>query len=335
MKPLTVLFMILCVLNFISCTEQILGEDPPDAPSDNFTVLWNDFDMHYARFTYKNIAWDSLYSVYYPQIHSGSTDEELFNVLALLLDHLKDTHAVLESPFRYYHYYPQRYVQNFNFANVKARYLQNARTQKAFTYGQLSAEIGYIHVSTFDNSGTDYSFIDNILTELQSGEGIVIDVRNNGGGDESNAKTVAGRFADRERLYCTMKYRNGPSHDDFSDPVRRYVAPSGNSHFSGNVVLLTNRNVGSAAEDFVLMMREMPAVTVVGDTTTGSSGGSPVTKELPNGWLYRIPTAMQFTTRGEVFEGVGIAPDTALWISITDERQGRDTFIEKALAILQ
>ncbi len=326
--------VVCCSLLFLSCTERILGTDPPNTPSDNFNVLWKDYDLHYSRFTYKNVNWDSLYSAYYPLVHQNSTDGELFTILTSLLGNLKDSHAVLESPFNFYQYFPNNYVHNFNFQNVRTRYIQNLRAQNSLTYGQLVAEIGYVHIATFNNSESNYNCIDNILTSLNTRKGIVIDVRDNGGGRDKNAKTVASRFADTQRLYCIVRYRNGASHDAFTDPVEMSIGPAGSSHFAGHGILLTNRFVGSAAEDFVMMMRVLPNIIVVGDTTSGTCGGGPVTKELPNGWLYRIPTNLQFTAENKPYEGVGIEPDTTVWISRSDELQGKDTIIEKALQIL-
>jgi carboxyl-terminal processing protease len=334
MKSNLLFLIVCCSLVSFSCTEQIIGTDPPNTPSDNFNVLWKDYDLHYARFTYKNVNWDSLYSAYYPLVHQNTTDSELFSILSSLLGNLKDSHAVLESPFKFYQYFPSNYVSNFNFSNVKTHYIQNIRTQYSFTYGQLAAEIGYIHIATFENAGNTYLFIDNLLSALNTNRGVVIDVRNNGGGSDKNARTIAGRFADTQRLYCTVIYRNGAAHDDFTAPVEMSISPEGSSHFSGRGVLLTNRSVGSAAEDFVLMMRVLPNITVVGDTTSGTCGGGPITRELPNGWLYRIPTNNQFTAENKPYEGIGIEPDTAVWISRSDELQGKDTIIEKALEIL-
>lgn len=334
MKIVLIPLIVSCSVLAFSCTERIIGADPPNTPSENFSVLWKDYDSHYSRFTYKNINWDSLYTVYSPLIHQNTPDDELFTILSSLLGNLKDSHAVLESPFRFYQYFPINYVSNFNFSNVKARYIQNIRTQYSFTYGQLTAEVGYIHIATFNDAGNNYVFIDNILSVLNTNTGIVIDVRNNTGGSEKNANTIAGRFADTQRLYCTVRYRNGASHDDFSDPLEMTIGPAGSRHFSGHGILLTNRYVGSAAEDFVLMMRVLPNITVVGDTTAGSCGGGPVTRELPNGWLYRIPTNIQFTAENRPYEGIGIEPDTTVWISRADELQGRDTIVEKALEIL-
>ena len=73
---------------------------------------------------------------------------------------------------------------------------------------------------------------------------------------------------------------------------------------------------------------------MIGDTTSGGLGGQPITRELPNGWVYRIPTARELTPEKEIFEGVGIPPDIAVWITEQDSLNGKDTILEKAIQIL-
>lgn len=318
-----------------SCGRRIIGPDPENNQRNNFNLLWEDFDSHYARFLYKHVDWDSLRAVMSAKIMDRTSDEELFDILSSMLAQLRDSHAVLESPFGFYQYFPEGYVRNFNLSNVKTHYLQKVSSQTVFTYGPLADGIGYIHIRSFADSRQDYQGIDALLEEMQENRGLVVDVRSNSGGSSGNAETVASRFADERRIFGRIQYRNGPSHGDFTDWTDLAISPDGPFRFMKKIALLTNRFVGSAAEDFVLMMRVMPHVTVVGDTTSGTCGGSPVTRELPNGWLYRIPLSMEITAENAVYEGVGIEPDITVWISQQDEARGRDTILEKAIEILQ
>jgi C-terminal processing protease CtpA/Prc len=94
-------------------------------------------------------------------------------------------------------------------------------------------------------------------------------------------------------------------------------------------MVLTNRGVYSASEDFVLAMRATKA-TIVGDTTGGGSG-NPLIKALPNGWIYRIPRWQQVTPEMKSYEGTGITPDIAVWISKPDSLAKKDTILERAM----
>jgi C-terminal processing protease CtpA/Prc len=94
------------------------------------------------------------------------------------------------------------------------------------------------------------------------------------------------------------------------------------------VVVLTNRAVYSAANDFVKCMMYCPNVTIMGDRTGGGSG-MPFNSELPNGWQVRY-SAVVYYDRDMQHTEFGIAPDISLAISGADIAMKKDTFIEKA-----
>jgi C-terminal processing protease CtpA/Prc len=99
------------------------------------------------------------------------------------------------------------------------------------------------------------------------------------------------------------------------------------------VAVLTNRRCFSATEEFVLAMKVLPHVVVVGDTTGGGIG-NPLYRELPNGWVYQVPRWIEFTPEMTIIEGVGLAPDFPVSISKADSDRGRDTILEEAIRLL-
>jgi C-terminal processing protease CtpA/Prc len=100
------------------------------------------------------------------------------------------------------------------------------------------------------------------------------------------------------------------------------------------VVLLTNRQCFSSAEEFILMMKVRPGVTVMGDVSGGGSG-NPITLELPNGWQFSVSRWVQYTAQMKFFEEVGLAPDIPAAISPADSIAGHDTVLEQAVARLR
>ncbi len=334
-KTITILLVFFISGMLFSCGELVLGPDPENTPQENFQLLWDDFDRHYSRFELKGVNWDSLYIIYQPQINSNTTGEQLFDIISSLLSHLKDTHAKLETPYGIYHYWPKKFKRNFNPEIIESNYLTNAKQYRAYTYGKLKDELGYIHIKSFTYSEESYKFIDTIISEFKNCTGIVVDVRNNGGGNSSNAEIVAGRFTDTERLFAYAKYRNGPNHNDFTELFPAYIKPDGDRQFTKSIALLTNRYSGSATEDLVLMMKVLPYVTLMGDTTSGSIGGHPITRELPNLWIYRLSTGRYYSADYESFEGTGIPPDIPVLITESDSLNGKDTILEKAMELLQ
>ena len=80
-------------------------------------------------------------------------------------------------------------------------------------------------------------------------------------------------------------------------------------------------------------MRVFPYVTVIGDTTGGGSG-SPIGRELPNGWTYRISRSMAMTPEKCTYEGVGLVPDITIQNTEADSTAGIDTILESAIKFL-
>src|SRR5690606_30673414 len=177
----------------------------------------------------------------------------------------------------------------FDLDVVRERYLESARRpHPAITYGLLSSELGYLALSSFDGSVKGFEDgMDEALEAFSGAAGLVVDVRGNAGGFDPLAQYVAGRFADEERLYMTVRKRNGPGHGDFGEPVEWTVAPTGPSQYTGPIVLLTTYATQSAGETFALAMRELPHVTHLGDTTAGAFSDA-IMRETTNGWAYTI-----------------------------------------------
>ena len=77
------IFILILSISIIAGCEKIFFEDDPEnTPDNNFEIFWTDFDRYYAQFNIRNIDWDSIYTVYKPQISSNISDRQLFNILS-------------------------------------------------------------------------------------------------------------------------------------------------------------------------------------------------------------------------------------------------------------
>lgn len=114
--------ILLTVVLFSSC----IGEEEYDnSPQGNFDALWTIIDEKYCFLDYKDINWDSIYTVYQKKLTPTMSDENLFEVLGDMLDELKDGHVNLYSSSdvaRYWNWY-EDYPRNFNEAIVE-KYLE-------------------------------------------------------------------------------------------------------------------------------------------------------------------------------------------------------------------
>ena len=163
-------------------------------------------------------------------------------------------------------------------------------------------------------------------------QGMILDIRSNGGGDLTNAEKLAARFCNEKTLVGYIQHKTGKGHNDFSAPEPQYIEPSSNLRWQKKVVLLTNRGVYSAANEFTTYMKRMPQVTVVGDQTGGGSG-LPFTASLPNGWTVRFSACPSYDANHNQTE-FGIEPDYHVALTNDDFLRGKDTIIEFARTLL-
>ncbi len=331
------LIVISVVFVFIGCADLLVEPDTTKKPDDIFEFLWSEIDRYYPFFKDKNVDWDSVYIEYTPQIDNTMSEEDLFLVLSDMVNTLRDGHVNIYTPYgtsAYTGWYDQ-YPRNFDFNVVMNRYLGITRREVGggnIIYGRLGS-IGYIYLRTFAGEAGWVDSMDEVIEVLYDYDGVIVDVRHNGGGRSRNARSIAGRFADRERLYAYTQFRNGPQHTDFTELEGRKVVPDGDKQFLKPVVVLTNRSTYSASEDFVLAMKEFPHVTHIGDTTGGGLG-NPIFRELPNGWGFRVPVWRQFPVDMKPIEGIGISPDIQVDITREDSLRLRDTIIQEAFNYL-
>ena len=102
---------------------------------------------------------------------------------------------------------------------------------------------------------------DAALLRFKDAPGLIIDVRQNGGGDTAVARPIMGRFIDKQKPYARMRRRDG---DHLSDPWTEVVEPRGPFTYTAPVAVLTTRWSASMAEGFPMGMRGMGRATIVG-----------------------------------------------------------------------
>lgn len=328
-KIVRYLLTILLIPLFAGCIQE---DDLKNTPMGNFEALWKIIDEKYCFFEYKDIDWDAVYHEYKEMIHPDMDEVSLFNTLGEMLNTLRDGHVNLmnsnQTAATYYIWYDDSPV-NFIYSIVELNYLKhNYRLTGGVRYQILDNNIGYMYVESFadDIATRDMNFI---LQFFEDCDGLIIDVRNNGGGSITNANRFASRFTAEKVLTGYIRHKTGKGHNDFSAPQSIYLTPSGNLRWTKPVAVLTNRQTYSAANEFVNIMGNLPNVVTVGDITGGGSG-LPFYSELPNGWAVRFSTSPMFDSDMQHIE-FGITPDHKVDMASDDERKGKDSIINAAL----
>ena len=329
------LIFILSVLCLTSCFQK--QEEFENNNFGNFEALWNIIDTRYCYLDYKKINWDSVYNVYSARVNESLDKRQLFDLFGEMLNELKDGHVNLYSSFdvsRYRKWFTD-YPDNFSSSIIfSERYLGDKyRSAGGMRYRKIANEsIGYIYYGDFSNTFSGNN-IRNIFEDFSSCYGLIIDVRNNGGGYLSSAEQLASYFFEDETITGYIQHKTGNGHNDFSKPVEVKTPSNKQIQWRLPVVILTNRMSYSATNDFACRMKYCPIATIIGDFT-GGGGGMPISSELPNGWMVRFSATPMLNAEMQHTEW-GIEPDIKINMSPADERIGIDTMIERAIKIIQ
>src|SRR6202022_3337056 len=178
------------------------------------------------------------------------------------------------------------------------------------------------------------SALDLIANDFRLLKGMVIDIRDNPGGEDDIALTIINRFCDRKRVAFRRKTKIGPGKEDFTPLKTWYIEPQGQVRFTRPVVLLTCDSVFSGGEAFALAIKQLPHVTIIGDHTNGIFSYQ-LEKKLPNGWRYCLSYQKYFSADMVCYEGKGVPVDITLFNKKADIKNGSDPLITRALKLLK
>ena len=336
-NPMKWIFLCLCVLLsgfFCSCGDLIVGESPADLGLEDFEAAWKTVRDVYPYLQFKGINWDSIHTAYLPRAQNAHGDE-IYYVLFDLLKELRDGHVGLWTAggFPVGTYRLPRSLRDkdaYNPLVVRKYFHSELRLagDQNMEYEILDGNIGYVYISTF-TGGTWINDFAAVLDYLRNTKGLIIDVRDNNGGTDLTSRVVIGRFLASALAYPPV-YINGVL---ISDP-NAFTHPLGPFRYQNRVVVLINGRSFSAAEGFAERMKQIPTVTVVGDTTAGA-GGEPHVVKLPSGRQIRVSTKDIRRYDGERQEWNGIPPHIRVAQTADNAKQGRDKQLEYAIQWLR
>lgn len=307
-----------------------------NSPMGNYDALWSIIDERYCFFEQARqqhgLDWDDVYHKYKPQVQAAESNAELFDIYGNMLRELKDGHVNLTSDYGTTYYWDWSLNHPLNFSDsLQRNYLGNDfRLTNGIKYTTLPSNIGYMYVGSFEGSISSDN-VSLMLLRLAESKGIIIDIRNNGGGMLTSAEELAAHFVSGKTHCGYIQHKTGKGHNDFSSPEKLYIEPNG-VIWKKPVVVLTNRAVYSSANHFVMLVKPLPQVVVIGDKTGGGSG-LPLNSTLPNGWTVRFSACPILDIEGKHTE-FGITPHEEVQITSTDWNNGRDTIIERAIELI-
>lgn len=323
------------ILVFSGCT---LLNEPETFHYDAAKVLsetTNLIKKEYPFISFKKLNIDSLNNYFSARLQNYNGDK-IYDLLNDYLYELKDGHVLFFTiggfpitPFvprrsikDRYSYDPQVVRQYFK---SKLSFDSNERIE----YGITSDNLGYVYISTMKNNGFNWiREFTQIMLSLKQTEGIIIDVRHNSGGSDGITNYIIGHFINAQILGPIWIDANGNQLD------RQEIYPNNKMFYSKPVALLQNGNCFSATEGFINVMRELPNVTTIGDTTGGGSG-APKDFDISESITIHLSTKAQLTYDEKYIEWNGLEPDILVPQTKSDLEKGRDLQLEKALNFLK
>ncbi len=234
----------------------------------------------------------------------------------------------------------------------------------------INSKIAYVAVNSFENEEIHALFIEK-LPELYKAQGLIIDLRYNGGGSSNIATDIlkyltqdtvlyGARSVTREHIAVNKAWGSFISaNDTLSDkpewgmtkeeilkyylmyrdsyyyplPYEPEIINSDAQRIVVPTAILIGHGTASAAEDFLIRADNQKHMTKIGENTFGSTG-QPYLFDLPGGGSARVCTKKDTYPDGREFVGYGIKPDITVKRTLSDYVSKKDPVLDKAIEYL-
>lgn len=206
------------------------------------------------------------------------------------------------------------------------------KVQVQTVYTQPEGEGVYrVTVSRFD-SDTGTEFYNKVTEIINKGcRALIIDLRNNGGGYESQAVKVADMLLP-EGTIASSKDKNGKVIKEIKSEASFLDMP---------IVLLVNGNTASASELLAGAVKDFAKGKLVGTKTYGKAIGQIQLDFEQDGSGLVITTSCYYTPSGKCIQGTGITPDFHVELpeeyrqsDVKDIPEDQDTQLQKAMELI-
>lgn len=209
-------------------------------------------------------------------------------------------------------------------------------TRRKITVEHVSSKmmdnnVAYIKIDSFDNNVAD-SFKSQ-LTDLMKGNvnGIIIDLRSNGGGIVTEATDIADLFLEKDETILITKSKKDNEEKITKSKQEPIVKNT-------PVVILVNEATASASEILAGALKDKYNATIVGKTTYGK-GVIQSLYNLTDGSGLKITTDEYFTPNHNKIQKTGITPDVE--VDLTKDADGnyetgdKDAQLLKAIEVIK
>jgi C-terminal processing protease CtpA/Prc len=291
----------------------------------------------------------------------SSSTEYILNDRSIeyMLQGYKDSTFELELKF------PNNEIKKIKLTHSKTEETELYPTKNTglFEFKWFKKDIAYIALNSFSSWDIMGLFSDK-LPEISKAKKLIIDLRQNGGGNGNVGREII-KYLTKDTVLYGTKYQsrlhiptykawgkwtkakdtinnkwNKQSYFTYCDQY--YYDFPYHSYSTSNLdiprieiptVILIGHNTASAAEDFLIYADNQENMTKIGEPTFGSTG-QPMYFDLLNGSKARICTRKDMYPDGREFVGYGIKPDIEIKTTLNDYMENKDPVLEKAIEYL-
>ncbi len=249
-----------------------------------------------------------------------------------------------------------------NFHQGSSAWVKSKSNHSICEFKILSNNIAYISLNSFNSIDIVESF-ETFLDTISKSKSLIIDLRNNGGGNSTYGYEILKYFTRKPFLTSTWstrehkpafkawgvpyKYRENNDLNKFELLAKQNclgtnmylgtpdtIIPNKKRLLEKPLVVLIGSNTASAAEDFLIALDQLKIATTIGSVTYGSTG-QPLMIKLPGGGSARICTKKDSYPDGREFVGFGIKPDIEIKETIESVLMDQDIVLDAALNYLK
>lgn len=208
---------------------------------------------------------------------------------------------------------------------LKIEIVRDIITVPSVQWGMVgTGDIAHISITSFTEQ--THSELSSALRQLLSLDlrGIILDLRNNGGGLVTSAVDVASQFVDEGVIVYAL---------DNKGKRRDWTAKSGGLALSIPLAVVVNEYTASASEIVAGALQDHQRAPIIGVRTFGK-GSMQQVFELSNGGSLHVTFAHWFTPAGHQIQGQGITPDIIVEAP-PDGVEGADPQLNRAISWIE
>jgi carboxyl-terminal processing protease len=189
----------------------------------------------------------------------------------------------------------------------------------------LDGNIGYIQIATFGDDTADLAQKAADTFKGQNVKGIVLDLRDDGGGLLPAAESVSSLWLPQGKVILQEKHGSQVTDTGYA---------TGNDELEGiPTVVLINAGTASASEITAGALHDNKAAYLIGEKSYGK-GVVQKLIDFKDGSQLKVTVSSWYRPNGQNINHKGITPDKTVTLSADDAKAGNDTQLQAAQAYL-